>query len=220
MAFNVKAVMFDLDGTLIDTAPEIAFAVNSMLADMGKSTLSADQIRTYIGEGAQMLIRRAISGGEPQFDDALFERAQALFFKHYADNVANSRVFPGVVDGLQMLKDKGLRLACVTNKPERFTRPVLKANGLDQFFELVVSGDTLSGKKPDPIQLLHICAEFKVLEAQAMLVGDSMIDIRAAHAAGCYIVTVPYGYNQGRPIDESQVDAVIENMTELASLLD
>lgn len=220
MAFNVKAIMFDLDGTLIDTAPEIAFSINCMLADIGKPALSAAQVRSYIGEGAQMLIKRSISDGESEVDAVLFEQAQGLFFKHYADNVVNSRVFPGVVEGLQMLRDQDLRLACVTNKPERFTRPVLKATGLDQFFELVVSGDTLPGKKPDPIQLLHICAEFKVLEAHAMLVGDSEIDIQAAHAAGCYIVTVPYGYNRGKPIDDRQVDAVIENLTQLPSMLD
>jgi len=134
--------------------------------------------------------------------------------------VTLSRPYPKVLEGLTSLKQKGLRLACVTNKPERFTLPLLEASGLMPFFELVVAGDTLANKKPDPIQLQHICAEFKVLEAQAMLVGDSLTDVKAAHAAGCYIVTVPYGYNQGKPIDDSQVDAHIDDLTELLALID
>lgn len=219
MAFNVKAVMFDLDGTLIHTAPEIAAAINLALTDLSLPVLSLAQIEEYIGEGAQALIRRSVTASVTA-DDALLERAQALFFEHYAKTVTLSRPYPKVLEGLTSLKQKGLRLACVTNKPERFTLPLLEASGLMPFFELVVAGDTLANKKPDPIQLQHICAEFKVLEAQAMLVGDSLTDVKAAHAAGCYIVTVPYGYNQGKPIDDSLVDAHIDDLTELLALID
>lgn len=219
MAFNVKAVMFDLDGTLIHTAPEIAAAINLALTDLSLPVLSLAQIEEYIGEGAQALIRRSVTASVTA-DDALLERAQALFFEHYAKTVTLSRPYPKVLEGLTSLKQKGLRLACVTNKPERFTLPLLEASGLMPFFELVVAGDTLANKKPDPIQLQHICAEFKVLEAQAMLVGDSLTDVKAAHAAGCYIVTVPYGYNQGKPIDDSQVDAHIDDLTEVLALID
>jgi len=218
MAFNVKVVMFDLDGTLMDTAPEIAAAVNAMLADLNLPTLPAQKIRGYIGEGAQALIKRSVSAGTAA-DDALLERAQALFFEHYAKTVTMSKPYPKVLEGLQELKQKGLRLACVTNKPERFSLPLLEASGLLPYFELVVAGDTLAKKKPDPI-LHYICAEFKVLEAEAMLVGDSLIDVQAAHAAGCYIVTVPYGYNQGSPIDDALVDASINHLTELLALID
>lgn len=219
MAFNVKAVMFDLDGTLIHTAPEIAAAINLALTDLSLPVLSLAQIEEYIGEGAQALIRRSVTASVTA-DDALLERAQALFFEHYAKTVTLSRPYPKVLEGLTSLKQKGLRLACVTNKPERFTLPLLEASGLMPFFELVVAGDTLANKKPNPIQLQHICAEFKVLEAQAMLVGDSLTDVKAAHAAGCYIVTVPYGYNQGKPIDDSQVDAHIDDLTEVLALID
>lgn len=219
MAFNVKAVMFDLDGTLIHTAPEIAAAINLALTDLSLPVLSLAQIEEYIGEGAQALIRRSVTANVTA-DDALLERAQALFFEHYAKTVTLSRPYPNVLEGLTSLKQKGLRLACVTNKPERFTLPLLEASGLMPFFELVVAGDTLANKKPDPIQLQHICAEFKVLEAQAMLVGDSLTDVKAAHAAGCYIVMVPYGYNQGKPIDDSLVDAHIDDLTELLALID
>lgn len=218
MAFHVKAVMFDLDGTLIHTAPEIAAAINHMLADLSLPALSSQQIEAYIGEGAQTLIKRSIAANA-DCSAEVFEQAQALFFSHYAHSVTQSQPYDGVREGLTALKQKGLRLACVTNKPEKFTLPLLHASGLMPFFEIVVAGDTLAKKKPDPIQLLHICAKFNVLEAEAMLVGDSLIDVKAAHAAGCYIVTVPYGYNQGNPIDESLVDATIDDLTELLDLL-
>ena len=220
MAFDVKAVMFDLDGTLIHTAPEIAFAINKMLAELELSQLPQQQIECYIGEGAQMLIRRCISGHKQcEPDEALFEQAQALFFAHYADNVTQSQPYEGVIETLAALQDSGLKLACVTNKPEKFTMPLLDASGLLDFFEIVVSGDTLPKKKPDPIQLRYICAKFNVLEAEAMLVGDSLTDVAAAHAAGCYIVTVPYGYNQGKPIDHSLVDETITSLSDLVDLL-
>jgi len=219
MAFNVKAVMFDLDGTLIHTAPEIAAAINAMLADLNLPALPTKQIQAYIGEGAQTLIRRSVSASKAA-DDALLERAQALFFEHYAKTVIMSKPYPKVLEGLEGLKQKGLRLACVTNKPERFSLPLLEASGLLPYFELVVAGDTLAKKKPDSIQLHYICAEFSVLEAEAMLVGDSLIDVQAAHAAGCYIVTVPYGYNHGSPIDEAMVDASINDLTDLLALID
>jgi len=220
MAFHVKAVMFDLDGTLVHTAPEIAASINKMLVELDFSALPQLLIESYIGEGAQTLIRRCITANtlsEP--DVALLERAQALFFAHYADNVTLSKPYGGVAEALAVLQDKGLKLACVTNKPERFTLPLLDKSGLLDFFEIVVSGDTLAKKKPDPIQLRYICAKFNVLEAESMLVGDSLTDVAAAHAAGCYIVTVPYGYNQGKPIDLSLVDDTIASLADLADLL-
>jgi phosphoglycolate phosphatase len=220
MAFDVKAVMFDLDGTLVNTVPEIAFAINKMLADLGLTELPQQQVERYIGEGAQMLIRRSISAHtQHEPDEALFEQAQELFYAHYADNVTQSKPYEGAIATLAALQDKGLRLACVTNKPEKFTIPLLDASGLLDFFEVVVSGDTLPKKKPDPIQLRYICAKFNVLEAEAMLVGDSLTDVAAAHAAGCYIVTVPYGYNQGKPIDHNMVDDTITSLTDLVDLL-
>lgn len=220
MAFYVKAVMFDLDGTLVHTAPEIAAAINRMLLALGGAELPQQQIEAYIGEGAQTLVKRCIVASlQREGDDALLEQAHALFFEYYADNATQSKPYAGVVEGLSQLQAKGLKLACVTNKPERFTMPLLDKSGLLDFFEIVVSGDTLSKKKPDPIQLQYICAKFNVLEAEAMLVGDSMTDVKAAHAAGCYIVTVPYGYNQGKPIEHHLVDDSITCLTELAGLL-
>ncbi len=221
--FRVKAVMFDLDGTLINSAPEIASAINLMLADLNRTELPAKLVESYIGEGAAVLIKRCLNSqleisqlnDEP--DAALFAQAEKLFFAHYANNVTDSKPYNGVVEGLQALLNKGLRLACVTNKPEKFTLPLLQKSGLAEFFEIVVSGDSLPKKKPDPMQLQHICAKLDIHTFETMLVGDSETDIEAAHAAGCFIVTVPYGYNQGRSIDESTVDAMIADLTELVS---
>ena len=220
MGFNVKAVMFDLDGTLVNTAPEIAYAANQMLGALNLPNKSPLQIARYIGEGAQMLVKRCVANGaltEP--DEALLNDAQALFFEHYAQNVTSSQPYHGALETLDQLKRTGFKLACVTNKPEKFTLPLLSATGLMDFFEVVVSGDTLPKKKPDPMQLHHICKKLDVLETESMLVGDSDTDVVAAHAAGCYIVTVPYGYNQGKAIDESMVDATIDDLPDLLNLL-
>ena len=218
--FKVKLIMFDLDGTLVHTAPEIAQAANWMLADLGKPILPLAQVQSYIGEGAVKLINRCLTAdfhGEP--DAKLFETAEKVFFAHYANIVESSKPFAGVQDGLQAAQNKGYRLACVTNKPAQFTEPLLKTSGLGAYFEMVVSGDTLAKKKPDPMQLHHICAQLKVDEFEALLVGDSDTDVNAARAAGCFIITVPYGYNQGRAIDENLVDATINDLTELTNLL-
>ena len=212
--------MIDLDGTLIHTAPEIAAAANLMLLDLSLPVLPLKVVESYIGAGAQTLVKRCLTqqlGVEP--DVEIFAQAETLFFAHYAENAAMSKPYDGVMDGLQTLWNKGLKLACVTNKPEQFTLPLLKQAGLADFFDIVVSGDSLPKKKPDPIQLHHICAKFDVPEYEAMLVGDSATDIAAAQAAGCFIVTVPYGYNQGLPLDISQVDATIKNLMELESIL-
>ena len=218
--FKVKLIMFDLDGTLVHTAPEIAQAANWMLADLGKPKLPIAQVQSYIGEGAVKLIKRCLTGdlnAEPEAQ--LVETAEKIFFDHYANNVVASKPFDGVEDGLQSVQNKGYRLACVTNKPAQFTQPLLQSSGLSAYFEMVVSGDTLPKKKPDPMQLHHICAQLNVQEYEALLVGDSDTDVSAARAAGCFIITVPYGYNQGRAIDESLVDATINDLTELINLL-
>lgn len=157
LKFKVRAVMFDLDGTLIHTAPEIATAANLMLADLGRPMLPDAQVESYIGEGAVKLIKRCLTaqkGIEP--DEALFNQAEPLFFAHYANHAVLSKPYDGVVDGLQAIWNKGLKLACVTNKPEEFTLPLLKTSGLADFFDMVVSGDTLHKKS----QTLYSCITF------------------------------------------------------------
>ncbi|WP_018987243.1 phosphoglycolate phosphatase [Methylophilus methylotrophus] len=221
MRFQVKLVMFDLDGTLLDTAPQIAEAANRMLVALGKPMLPQAQIASYIGEGVQNLIKRCLTGSvhtEPAAEE--FARAQPLYHGFYEANATESQAFAGVLPALQQLKKLGYHLACVTNKPEKFTLPLLQEAGLADFFEVIISGDSLPKKKPDPLPLLHICQKLGVLPAEAVLVGDSETDIQAAHAAGCFVVTVPYGYNQGRAIDAAMVDATIQQLTDVVDLLE
>ncbi|WP_081977175.1 phosphoglycolate phosphatase [Methylotenera versatilis] len=218
--FKVKLVMFDLDGTLIDTAPQIAEAMNLALTDLGLNKLPISRITDYIGAGVDALIKRCLTDNlHDESDATLLEQAQAAFFVHYANNVTKSLPYHGVISGLRAVKSKDFKMACVTNKPERFTLPLLQASGLIDFFELVVSGDSLPKKKPDPMQLQYICAKLGVLTTNALLVGDSNTDIAAARAAGCPIVTMSYGYNQGIPIEVTMVDAIIDDLSGLTKIL-
>lgn len=218
--FKVKVVLIDLDGTLIHTAPEIARAVNSMLASLNKPTIDEKQIAVYIGEGAQVLIKRCLTGqldGEPALLE--FTQALALFFDYYAQIVTESKPYPQVVESLQAFKKAGYRLACVTNKPHRFTVPLLENSHLLPYFECVVSGDTLANKKPAPDQIFYVCEKMGVAIDKVVLIGDSKTDIAAARNAACFIFTVPYGYNQGVEIASSEVDAKINHLAEALDLL-
>ncbi len=202
------------------TAPEISRAANSMLAKMNLPTLTATQITTYIGDGATTLIKRCITGrldGEPE--PALLATAQALFFEYYAQIVTESQPYPNAVAGLSAIKSAGLRVACVTNKPSSFTLPLLEQHDLLRYFDLVVSGDTLPRKKPEPDQIFYICEQFGVLAQDVVLIGDSKTDISAARSAGCKMFAVPYGYNQGQRIEATEVDALIDNIGNALDLL-
>jgi phosphoglycolate phosphatase len=212
--------LIDLDGTMVDTAPEIARAVNSMLAEMALPALGQAQIETYIGEGAAMLIKHSLmqqSVAEP--DSAMLATAQQLFADYYAQIVTESKPYAGVAAGLQAIKSAGYRLACVTNKPEKFSLPLLAASNLLPYFELVVSGDSLAKKKPDPEQILHICKQFDLDVSATVLVGDSQTDITAARSAGCFVFAVPYGYNQQQCITADKVDALVNNLHDVLSLI-
>ncbi len=212
--------MIDLDGTLIHTAPEIARAANAMLAGLGRPTLDARQVEAYIGEGALVLIKRCLTGkldGEPAAD--LLAQAQKLFFDFYAQIVAESNPYPHAIEALQAIKKTGVHLACITNKPAAFTMPLLEKSALLPYFDLVVAGDTLQKKKPDPDQVFYVCEKFNVLVNESLLIGDSKTDIVAARNAGCFIFAVPYGYNQGYSIDIGMVDALINHLHEAVDLI-
>lgn len=220
MKFKVKAVMIDLDGTLIHTAPQIAQAANALRADLGLSALDAKVIEGYIGEGAATLIQRCLADDFKALNHEESANAYAKFSEHYAKIVADSQPYDDVLQSLQDLKQAGYRLACVTNKPESFTLPLLQKSGLSEYFEVVVSGDSLPKKKPDPLPLLYVCEQFDCLPQSALLVGDSKTDVAAAWAAGCYVFTVPYGYNGGAAIEAHQVDAQIDSLLEINDLLE
>jgi len=210
-------VMIDLDGTLINTAPDLADSVNIMLGRMGRDAWPLDKVSGWIGNGVSRLVKRALTDsmdGEPDSDD--YEKGYALFLEAYGENVsAKSRPYDGVVAGLGKLKSAGFRLACVTNKAESFTLPLLADLKLDSYFELVLSGDSLPRKKPDPLPLTHACEHFGITPQQGILIGDSANDVKAAMAAGMPVICVNYGYNQGVDLTTLQTQGVIDSLDNL-----
>ncbi len=217
----VKMVMIDLDGTLIHTAPDLAASANRMLRELGRAEWPVEKIMTWIGNGVPRLVKRALTGemmAEPEA--SLYDKALASFQKHYAAGVSElSRPFPGVVEGLRQLAAAGFQLACITNKAEAFTLPLLKNLGLHDAFKLVLSGDSLPKQKPDPLPLLHACRHFGITPDHGVLVGDSLNDVLAAWAAGMPVICVTYGYNHGHDIRESHPDAVVDSLTEVPQYL-
>ena len=217
---NVSAIVIDLDGTLLHTAPELAEAANRMLRDMGRPPVSQDLLKSYIGNGIHWLVKRALTGdmhAEPE--TALFDLALPIYEKHYTALLLQSKPFDGVIEGLDAMKAAGFRLGCITNKVARYTEPLLKGIGLAKYFDIVLSGDTLPEKKPHPMPLLHAAKFFGVSIEQLLLVGDSLSDAQAARAAGCPIICVPYGYNHGEPVETLNVDAVIPDLTSVEFLI-
>ncbi len=218
---KIKAVVIDLDGTLIDTAPDLAYAAELMMAELGLPCPSQDAVTSYIGNGVSRLVKRVLTGDmDAEPDAALFERALASYNKHYRANVSRqSRPFPDVVEGLQALRAMGLHVACITNKAEAFTHPLLKDTGLFDYFELILSGDSLPKRKPDPLPLQHACETFGIQPVELLLIGDSLNDTQAARAAGSPVFCVPYGYNRGRPVTELDLDAVVPSLAVAATMV-
>ena len=216
---NIKGVFFDLDGTLFDTAPELSFATNKMLNDIDLQGLESNVIKSFIGKGADNLVRKSISYSSNKNPEALFKKARKLFDKYYILNAAQSLPYDGVKETLIKLKKKKLSLACVTNKPEIYTHAILKKSGLIAYLDLVVSGDTVSRKKPDPMPLHYSCDKLELEPKEAIMVGDSCNDIEAGFSAGTYVVTVPYGYQYGESIESDKVDLAIENLNDLVTII-
>jgi phosphoglycolate phosphatase len=219
--FEPKMVLIDLDGTLVDSVPDLTHSVDLMMSELGRPPRGEAAVRNWVGNGVERLVQRALVGaldGEP--DAADYDRAYPIFAEFYAaHNGEHSRLYPGVVEGLDALAARGLKLGCVTNKAACFTEPLIAALGIAERFELVISGDTLPEKKPSPLPLLHGAEHFGVAPADALMVGDSVSDVKAARAAGFSVVCVSYGYNHGVDIREAEPDAVIDSLTELDELL-
>jgi phosphoglycolate phosphatase len=210
-------VLIDLDGTLVDSVPDLAYCVDELMARLGRPPHGEAAVRNWVGNGVERLVRRALTGtldGEPS--DADFDRAYPIFLELYAENTSKRSVlYPGVRDGLDYLLTNGYPLGCVTNKAAQFTLPLLRDLGVLDAFTLVVSGDTLPEKKPHPAPLLHAAAHFGVAPAQALMIGDSVSDVKAARAAGFTIICMSYGYNHGQDIRTAEPDAVIDSMADL-----
>jgi len=219
---NPEMILIDLDGTLVDSVPDLAYCVDTMLRKIGRPPQGEAKVRDWVGNGVERLVRRALTGtldGEPE--ENVFERAYPLFMDLYAENTSRrSILYPGVREGLERLASAGYKLGCVTNKAARFTEPLLRDLEIRDVFSIVISGDTLPKKKPDPAPLLHAAGFFDCRPEQCLMIGDSVSDVRAARAAGFQIVCVSYGYNHGEDIHISQPDAVIDTLVEICPLLE
>lgn len=213
-----KALLFDLDGTLVDSVPDIAVAIDRLLAGLGRAPAGVERVRGWVGNGGRMLVRRALAAdvaGVPD-DDPLLPDALEMFFAHYSDSNGHaSRLYEGVAEALESFAARGLPMAIITNKPHRYIAPLFAQLGILQHFPVLIGGDTLAVKKPDPAPLLLACEQLRVSPACAWMVGDSRNDIEAARAAGCPVVAVDYGYNYGRPIADESPDRVISDLRAL-----
>ena len=216
------AAIIDLDGTMVDTLGDFVVALNRMLDELVLPPITAETIGQTIGKGSEHLIRsvlRHVRGDRPA-DAALFDAAWPRYLDHYlAINGQHAPIYAGVVEGLAALRARGLRLACLTNKPIALARPLLAVKGLDVYFEHLFGGEAFERKKPDPLPLLKTCEALGSAPARTLMVGDSSNDAQAARAAGCPVVLVSYGYNHGQPVREVDADGFVDSLAELARLL-
>lgn len=220
-AAAIRAAIIDLDGTMLDTVPDFELALNGMRAELGLAPITQQTIAPMVGKGSEKLIRDVLSLDlPPERVEELYERAMEAYQRHYlAINGERATMYEGVTEGLAKLRSLGLRVACVTNKPVSFAQPLLAQKGLAQYFDLFYGGDSLPKKKPDPLPLLQVCRDFDLAPAQVVAIGDSSNDAQAARAAGCFVLTVPYGYNHGRPVHEIDSDGIVATLLDAANLI-
>jgi phosphoglycolate phosphatase len=217
---QIRLIALDLDGTLVDSAPDLSNAINNMLAGLGMRQHSEAAIKQWVGNGVVMLIKRALAGQmEPAADPENLTEALALFGDLYEAHVyERSVVYPGVMEGLEQLKEKGFKLACITNKIRRFTQPLMIKTGMAGYFDFIVCGDSFPRMKPDPLPLLKTAEHFDIEPAQALMVGDSINDMRAGRSAGFKTASVPYGYAGKYSIEDLNADYQIQTIVELVDL--
>jgi phosphoglycolate phosphatase len=211
---SLAAAIFDLDGTLVDTLPDFDVALNAMLRELHLPAVDVRTIESMIGRGSEYLIRALLEHvGAPA---ARFDEAWASYWKNYlAINGDHSRVYPGARDGLAALRDAGLKLACLTNKPTAFAQPLLDRMQLAQFFDVMFGGDAFERTKPDPLPAIKTCEALGTSAPRALVIGDSTNDARAARAAGCPVVLVTYGYNHGEPVQRIDADGFVDSIAEV-----
>lgn len=215
---GIDAVMIDLDGTMVNTLGDFAEALNRMLADLQLPAVAPQAIENMVGKGSEHLIRSVLAHVGARNIDEMYPQAWQRYEHHYlAINGQFADVYPGVLEGLEQLKAMGLRMACLTNKPLSFAQPLLAAKGLDGFFDFVFGGDSFPRKKPDPMPLVETCKALGSMPARTLMVGDSSNDAQAAHAAGCPVVLVNYGYNHGQPISTVDANAYLDSLAQLVA---
>ncbi|MDH5613202.1 MAG: phosphoglycolate phosphatase [Gammaproteobacteria bacterium] len=214
-------VLIDVDGTLVDSVPDLAYCVDEMMKQLDMPIHGEDKVRNWVGNGVERLTRRALIGqldGEP--DDELFAKAYPIFLDLYDKNVCErSCLYDGVREAIDFLKTKDVKIGCVTNKNAQFTLPILEKLGVKDDFEIIICGDTLDKKKPDPLPLLHAAEKMGVTPEHSLMLGDSMSDVKAARAAGFDIICMSYGYNHGEDIRDYNPDAVVDSMAEIKNII-
>ena len=220
-ASPIRAAIIDLDGTMLDTIPDFHVAINRMRAGFDLAAITQEAIALMVGKGSENLIRSVLA---QDYDAAGVEHrigeAMDAYQRHYLDiNGIHSTLYIDVEAGLKAMRAQGLRLACVTNKPVAFALPLLAQKGLAPYFEIVYGGDSFPRKKPDPMPLLQVCSDFGLQPHEVVAIGDSSNDAEAARAAGCFVLTVPYGYNHGRSIHETDSDGIVESLLQAATLI-
>lgn len=217
-----EMVLIDVDGTLVDSVPDLAYCVDEMMKQLDMPVRGEAAVRDWVGNGVERLVRRALVNqleGEPE--EAIFEKAYPIFLDLYMENTCkHSCLYSGVREGLDWLKAQGIRLGCVTNKATQFTLPILKELGIHDDFESIVCGDTLAEKKPHPLPLLHSAEALGVKPENAVMIGDSISDVKAARAAGFGIICMSYGYNHGVDIREANPDEVIDSMAQFSEIIE
>lgn len=229
--FDIDAVMVDLDGTMVDTLGDFVVALNLMLGDLPPpyhhARMERATVARLVGKGSEHLIRSVLStvdASEARSIDAddqepLFQLAWTSYQRHYlAINGQHALVYPGVYAGLERLKARGLKLACLTNKPTAFARALLELKGLEKFFAVTYGGDAFERKKPDPLPLLKACEAMDSLPHRTLMIGDSSNDASAARAAGCPVLLVTYGYNHGQPIHAVDADGYADSLEDLIAV--
>ncbi|MGH1439195.1 MAG: phosphoglycolate phosphatase [Cellvibrionaceae bacterium] len=229
-----QLVIFDLDGTLIDSVPDLALAIDRTLSELGLPTAGESLVREWVGNGAAKLVERALRFAMPLETmsleassseaselnvEAMHAKALGIFFEQYHDcNAQRTVLYPGTLDALLELKTRNITMAIVTNKPKEFVPPILSALNIAHYFDFVLGGDELDNKKPHPQPLLYCMSELGFEASQTLMVGDSRNDIESARAADVLVAAVNYGYNHGRPIEDENPDYVLSDLRELTAL--
>ena len=210
------ALLLDLDGTLLDSLPDLTTAIDRMLLELGCVVAGEARVRTWVGDGARQLVCEALQYARCNVSDTAINAALQIYQRHYQSCLTDrSRLFVGVMSALQQWQARGIAMACVTNKAARFTEPLIEHFQLRQWLPVVVSGDTLPQRKPHPAPLLLACKQLQVRPERTLMIGDSRNDVLAARAAGMPVVCVDYGYNHGRPVSAEQPDSIVGSLHNL-----